>query len=81
MPINIILKNIYAVFSCVKPVGDDELRETWLEVERGPIEAFGNFEEYKDGGEVETREDFEQLWKDYYPESTNWYKFQTAKYE
>jgi len=65
----------------VKPVGDDELRETWLEVERGPIEAFGNFEEYKDGGEVETREDFEQLWKDYYPESTKWYKFQTAKYE
>jgi len=75
------LKNIYAVLSCVKPVGDDVLRETWLEVERGPIEAFGNFEEYKDGGEVETREDFEQLWKDYYPESTKWYKFQTAKYE
>jgi len=75
------LKNIYAVLSCVKPVGDDELRETWLEVDRGPIEAFGNFEEYKDGGEVETREDFEQLWKDYYPESTKWYKFQTAKYE
>jgi hypothetical protein len=75
------LKNVYAVFSCVKPVGDDELRETWLEVERGPIEAFGDFEEYKDGGEVENREDFEQFWKDYYPEFTKWYKFQTAKYE
>jgi hypothetical protein len=75
------LKNIYVVFSCVKPVGDDELRETWLEVKRGPIEAFGNFEEFKESGEVETMEEFEQLWKDYYPETTKWYKFQTAKYE
>jgi hypothetical protein len=75
------LKKVYAVFICVKTIGDDELRETWLEVERGTIEAFGNFEEFKESGEVETMEDFEQLWKDYYPEETKWYKFQTAKYE
>jgi hypothetical protein len=75
------LTEVYSVFSCVKTVGDDELRETWLEVERGPMEAFGDFEELKESGEVETMEDFEQLWKDYYPEETKWYKFQTAKYE
>ncbi|MBW6536846.1 MAG: hypothetical protein K0B11_17695 [Mariniphaga sp.] len=75
------LKNVYAVFSCIKPISDDELRETWLEVDRGPIEAFGNFEEFHESGEVETRNDFDQLWKDYYPEETKWYKFQTAKYE
>jgi hypothetical protein len=75
------LTKIYSVFSCVKPVGDDELREIWLEVERGPIEAFGNYEEFKESGEVETCEDFKQLWKEYYPEETKWYKFQTAKYE
>jgi hypothetical protein len=75
------LKNVYAVFSCVKPVGDDELRETWLKVERGPADAFGDFEELKESGEIETMEEFEQLWKDYYPEETKWYKFQTAKYE
>ena len=75
------LKNIYSVFSCVKPVGDDELRETWLEIERGPIEAFGNFEEFQESGEVETMNDFEQLWIEYYPDETKWYKFQTAKYE
>jgi len=75
------MENVYSVFSCVKPVGDDELRETWLEVERGPIDAFGNFEEFKESGEVETPEDFEKLWKDYYPEETKWYKFQTAQFE
>ena len=75
------LINIYSVFSCLKPVGNDELKEIWVEVERGPIEAFGNFEEFKESGEVETYEDFEQLWKVYYPDETKWYKFQTAKYE
>lgn len=75
------LTKIYSVFSCVQPVGDDELRETWLEIGRGPIEAFGNFEEFQESGEVETMDDFEQLWKDYYPDETKWYKFQTAKYE
>jgi len=50
-------------------------------VEREPVEAFGSFEEFEEGGEVENRNDFEQLWKDYYPEETKWYKFQTAKYE
>jgi hypothetical protein len=75
------LKNIYAVFSCIKTIGDDELRETWLEVERGPIEAFGDFEEFKESGEAETPDDFEQLWKYYYPEETKWYKFQTAAFE
>jgi len=35
------LTEIYSVFSCLRPVGDDELRETWLEVDRGSIEAFG----------------------------------------
>jgi len=75
------LTKIYSVFSCLKPVGDDELRETWLELERGPIEAFGNFEEFQENGEVESMEDFEQMWKDYYPDETKWYKFQTAKYE
>jgi hypothetical protein len=75
------LKNVYAVFCCVKTIGEDELRETWLEIERGPIEAFGSLEEFKEGGDVEIWDDFEQLWKDYYPEETKWYKFQTAKYE
>lgn len=74
------LKNAYAVFDCVKTIGDDELRETWLEVDRGPIEVFGDFEEFKESGEVETLDDFEQLWKSYHPEETKWYKFQTAKY-
>ncbi len=75
------LKNTYIIFSCVKPVSDDEMRKTWIEVERGPIEVFGNFEEFNESGEVESREDFIKYWKECYPEETKWYGFHTAKYE
>ena len=43
-------------------------------------EAFGSFEEFLEEGEVETIEEFDQLWKDYYPEETKWYEFGTSLY-
>lgn len=75
------LKEVYEIFSCIKPGEDDEKRHIWIEVLRGPISAFGDYEEYRESGEVETFEEFEQLWKDYYPEESNWYRLDTAKYQ
>lgn len=72
---------IYLVFSCVLPGENDDYRHTWLEVERGPIEAFGDFEDWKESGEVESEDELEDLWREYFPDETKWYKFQTAKYK
>ena len=47
----------------------------WFKVERGTIEAFGDFEEMKSDYEVETYEEFENLWKSYYPDEEKWYCF------
>ena len=74
------LKDIYIVFSYVKSGNDDEIRHTWIEVERGPVEAFGDYEEFKESGEVESPEEFGQLWKEYYPEEIKWYIFKTSKF-
>lgn len=75
------LNEIYEIFSCIKPGEDDEKRHIWIEVLRGPISAFGDYEEYRESGEVETFEEFEQLWKDYYHEETNWYRLDTTRYQ
>jgi len=61
------LKDIYNVFSFIKPGDDDEIRQTWIEVDRGPIDAFGEYEEFKESDMVESPGEFEQLWKEYYP--------------
>jgi len=74
------LREIYASFACIKPSGDDEIRQIWIEVERGPVEVFGDYEEYKESGEVNNPVEFVELWQDYYPQKTKWYQFQTAKF-
>lgn len=74
------LMGIYASFSCIKPFGDDDIRQIWIEVERGPVEVFGDYEEYKESGEVNNLDEFVELWQAYYPQKTKWYKFQTAKF-
>ena len=78
--IHLKLKEIFNVFRCVKPGPEDERRSIWIEVERGPVEAFGDFEEFKDAGEVKSPEEFEQLWKEYYPEEKYWYRFETSQF-
>lgn len=75
------LKAINKVISCIKPKEDDDIRELWLEVSRGAIKDFGEFEEYKKEEIVETYEQFERLWIDYYPDEKKWYKFTASKYQ
>ena len=75
------MKDIYGIFGCIKSRGDDRIRQIWIEVERGPIEAFGDYEESRKDGDVESPEEFEQMWKDYYPEETKWYEFATSEYK
>ena len=78
--INQVLRTIYTTLSIIKPFGDDEIRQIWIVVERGPVEAFGDYQEYKESGEVNNQKEFRELWEIYYPEKTKWYKFQTAKF-
>ncbi|MCK4654421.1 MAG: hypothetical protein KAU01_08245 [Candidatus Cloacimonetes bacterium] len=75
------LKAINKEICCIKPKEDDDIRELWLEVSRGTIKNFGKFEEYKKEELVETYEQFERLWIDYYPDEKKWYEFTTSKYQ
>jgi hypothetical protein len=60
--------------------GDDERRELWFCVPRGAIEDFGSYDEYREDGEVETPEEFEELWLSYYPDSEKWYHLVTRRF-
>ena len=75
------LKAIYSNMCCIKPGPDDELRKIWLEISRGNIENFGEFKEFVNEGLVTTHEEFEAMWKEYYPEKTKWYGFATTRYK
>jgi len=46
----------------------------WVRSERGPISAFGDYQEFLDAGEVASLAEFESLWHEYYPSPTKWHE-------
>ena len=73
----LLFQKIQAVNIC----GDYERRELWITAERGTIEDFGDYDDYLADGDVESREEFEELWLSEYPEPQEWYKLATMIYE
>ena len=72
---------IYQAMSCIVPDGDDKVRSLWLEIPRGSIDSFGEYEEFRDEGLVESPEDFVKYWMEEYPDDCKWYGFTTAQYK
>lgn len=72
-----IFKKIGFIDSC----GEDEIREIWLKAERGGIEEFGDYETYVEYGEVESSEEFFELWQCECPHPVKWYLLSTAVYK
>ncbi|MDO4562917.1 MAG: hypothetical protein Q4C12_03690 [Clostridia bacterium] len=70
-----LLDEIFALLKRVSPVSENGARELWFTAERGTIEDFEDFDEMLEDGEVESREEFEQYWKNEFPDETEWYHF------
>jgi len=74
------LLSVVAIMDRLGKQGDDELRSIWITAERGEMEDFGDYSDFKEGGEVNSKKDFEELWKYYYPDKIRWYNFAVTKY-
>ena len=70
-----VLMQIISSMEAVKICGGDERRMLWFNVERGSIEEFGDYREYIESGDVDSYEQFEEMWLYDYPEAVNWYAF------
>ncbi|MCL4418450.1 MAG: hypothetical protein M1365_17485, partial [Actinobacteria bacterium] len=55
--------------------GEDDLRSIWIDVSRGKISDFGQYEEYFEEESVSNYEEFVELWESYYPDEKKWYNF------
>ncbi|MCK5519573.1 MAG: hypothetical protein KAI81_00545 [Candidatus Marinimicrobia bacterium] len=74
------LKFVFVKMSSLEKQGDDEYRRIWFTASRGNLEDFGDYKEAIEDGEVDSQEEFEELWEYYYPEKTKWYNFAVSKY-
>ncbi len=74
------LDELFATLDRFEAVGEDNLHVLWLRAERGPIEAFGDVEEWLEEGEVSSREDFESWWMEDFPRENKWFRLSAAEY-
>jgi hypothetical protein len=59
----------------------DDLRRIWIEVPRGDISKFGDYQEYLEEEVVDDYQGFVEEWKGYYPNDNKWYDFALSTYE
>lgn len=76
-----LLNGIIDKLSVIKCDGDDEHWYFWVEVPRGKIEDFGDYEELHDFGDYDTYEEFEKAWKEWFPDSLYWYEIHVAAHK
>lgn len=70
-----LLDELFSLIKKLEPVYPNGARELWLCAERGPIEAFGDYEEYLEEGMVSNYSEYVELWKDYFPDEVCWFNF------
>lgn len=69
------MKPLFKVLAPLAPLkSNNEAKTIWIQVPRGDILDFDSFEDLKDWGEVETYTEYENLWKQEYPDEVKWYK-------
>ena len=53
---------------------NDEVKAIWLQVPRGGIEDYDSYDDMLAYGEVESREEYEERWREDYPDKFVWYE-------
>lgn len=81
-----LLHKFIQILKVIKPVmdGQDEVWSFWIRSKRGPIFVFADDDEYEemlDSGEIQSMQDLELIWQDYYPEEINWHSVSFRIYD
>ncbi len=71
------LDELFTLIEKLEPVSPNGARQFWVSVPRGTIEDYaavhGTFEELREEGEVQTREEYERQWQEDFPNEVEWY--------
>lgn len=75
-----LLDELFELLSQIETTGKNKAWAFWLTEDRGSIEDFGDYNEWLEAGEVNSYVEFEEQWKNEYPDEQEWFYFQ-AVYE
>ena len=68
-----LLDEIFDLLKSITPALKNGAWELWFQAERGAIEDYGDYKELKEDGEVDSFEEFVDMWKSEFPDEREWY--------
>ena len=69
------MEPLFELLSPLAPLkSNKEVKSIWLMVPRGDIADYDSFEEVKEYAGIQSYEEYENLWKEEYPQEKIWYK-------
>ena len=77
----LLLKQIGKVLDLLDDHEGDTRITLWFTAERGSITDWRTYEEAEENEEVNSQEEYEKLWLEYYPENVKFYEFQYIRHE
>ena len=75
-----IIDSIFDLSHNIRPIKDTDYKELWIKARRGKIEDYGDYYDYLQDGSVNNYEEFEQMWKEDYPDEVSWYVLRIGEY-
>lgn len=76
-----LLDEIFDLLKSITPALKNGAWELWFQAERGAIEDYGDYKELKEDGEVDSFEEFVDMWKSEFPDEREWYNFSAIEDE
>lgn len=65
----------------LQPAGDDEYNCFWFCLPKGTLEDYGDPQEAIEDGAYDSESEFEEEWKDIYPDDEYWYLVEVKRYK
>lgn len=75
------INELYDLLDKVKPLSDDKYKILYFSVPKGSIDKYGDYEEAKECGEVDSYQEFVNRFNQEYPDELYWYKMISTKYK
>ena len=75
------INKLYDLLDKIKPLSDDEYKVLYFDVPKGDINEYGDYEELKKYGEVDSYEDFVDRFNEEYLDEIYWYKMISTRYK
>lgn len=66
------IDRVFKQIQRIEPSGEYQRREVWLKADRGSIDDYGDYEEYKREELVENYDEFRKMWLLDYPNEIEW---------